>query len=692
MPINLTVLRFNGTDYELGKPTDSTPTEDSTNVVSSGGVYSTLNTKLSKRLIAKQYKKNECVNGILQSSPKVIGKGAAGYYHGITIGTGTTPTFIPLSAGESLSISVPEKTGVYYKYRIGYYSADLTYLAQTASTSDTLITQRSNGAYVAICVMAYNTSDDSTCDDIFSKFGDDVVFTLTYQSEYITDYISSAEVDEKLTRKLSQKELSKEYTKSAVAVGLLQSLQKTIAMYTHCFTVGSGEVPTLIPLEANKLATLIVPEIEGIYYKFRYGYYGSDGRYIAQTADTSDNTIIQKPTGAYVAISVMAYNTSDDSQHTGILDEFDDGVVLMIIYSEEYVADYIAPAELSDKVDNILNSADIISLNRGLSDKLLQALRPINLTSNGYKSVNQPLALAWISDIHADSLELSRFVQLINAYNVYLDDAICTGDLVQLRWSSGFDYWSNVDGAEKILLAVGNHDILLDNSGYDWTQRATQAQQYARYIEPFYSNWGISSDVSTDGLTYYYKDYTAKKIRLIVLNDMLQNEDNTTQLAWFESVLANAITNNFNVVVAHHCPLNEATKVDSNWCNIDKYSDNTYLSDGYTEAVDEFIGDGGTFLCWMSGHLHYDQIDVYTGTNGKQLNIGIDALNRAQGNQYSDTQRTDGTKSQDLINIIVFDTASECIKVIRVGADKDHYLRPKNVLAIKYDGTIVTEA
>ena len=103
------------------------------------------------------------------------------------------------------------------------------------------------------------------------------------------------------------------------------------------------------------------------------------------------------------------------------------------------------------------------------------------------------------------------------------------------------------------------------------------------------------------------------------------------------------------------------------------------------------VDDGGKFICHICGHTHWDLI-VKSTTYPDQLCVVIDALSRSQGNQYSDTQRTDATKSQDLANLIAFDTSSGVIKIIRIGASIDHYLREKNCITINYNtGAIITQ-
>ena len=366
---------------------------------------------------------------------------------------------------------------------------------------------------------------------------------------------------------------------------------------------------------------------------------------------------------------------------------------------DDYTVDSGVPFtedEIPSVVNNFLFSAQggnasISTLNDNFNTLVTQAKRGLNISANGYLSVPKPLAILHFSDIHGDVLELARIVDFAKEKNVYVDDCICTGDLVEQRWSDGMTWWDEVSGAENIMIALGNHDVMTASTGYDDTQRATQPEQYARYIEPYYSNWGIVSDVSS-GLTYYYKDYTDSKIRLIVLNDMLEEAAMIAQVSWLNSVLSDAITNNLSVVIAHHAQIPSSTKVDCNFSNVDRFGDNNYAETNFSDAVDTFKQNGGLFLCYLCGHLHWDQISVYEGTNGKQLSIAIDAANIIQSNVYSDSQRVAGTKSQDAVNVVVFDISSDIIKVIRVGVNEDHYLRKKNCISIRSDGTIVQQS
>lgn len=331
--------------------------------------------------------------------------------------------------------------------------------------------------------------------------------------------------------------------------------------------------------------------------------------------------------------------------------------------------------------DQSESSNSIIELNKNIADDLKQANRPINLSLNDYLTETQPVTLLHISDIHASVGELGRIIELKNTYNANIDDIICTGDMVGSRYQDGMAWFTNVSGSENILLTIGNHDALNDPSGFDFTQLATQAQQYAQYFAPYITNWNCQY---TNGKTYYYKDYAVKKVRLIVLNCMLSGTENTEQLTWFTSVLNSAAQAGLTVIVAAHYAPNNSVIVASNFTNLDAAPHTDFVPVEYQQAVANFKAGGGMFACYIAGHYHYDSI-VTPLTYPDQYCICIDALNPTQSNAYSDIQRTNNTKSQDLANLITIDTSAKAIKITRVGADKDHYLRSRKHITIKYD-------
>lgn len=198
------------------------------------------------------------------------------------------------------------------------------------------------------------------------------------------------------------------------------------------------------------------------------------------------------------------------------------------------------------------------------------------------------------------------------------------------------------------------------------------------------ANWGSGLTVQT-GKTYYYKDYPDNKIRLVVLNCMLLGEEMQEQTTWFENVLSST-PSDYSVVGATHYPPAQRVKLDTTFTSLINNGGSAKV-DAFMAAVDTFINNGGKFVCWLAGHTHFDLVE-YDSRYPNQLWIVV--INAKYENVWGDTQRTEGTKSEDGFNVVSVDTAKKYVKVIRVGADRDCYLRSKQTLTLDYSTSPAT--
>lgn len=391
------------------------------------------------------------------------------------------------------------------------------------------------------------------------------------------------------------------------------------------------------------------------------------------------------PYGYELAISFFDFNTKKlkyGDEWGGIYPYVAQEKILMLpLWRRTDNAD-LSPSEITGDVviygtclTDIKYNDSVIANNLGIQDKINQA--------NHYRRNNtKPLCLAHISDLHLDKIRLQRFTNFINNIK-NIDDAICTGDMTN-NYSDGMTYWDSVSGTERILTCIGNHDGLA-NHNVDWySGQCTMLEAYNKFINPYISNWNVTHDV---GKTYYYKDYNSEKIRLIVLDSMRSGTDATNQNTWLESVLSSAKSKGYSVVCATHC-VPQTSKVNYIDCSFNsinlKYEDeyDTCVTNTiYQQTVQNFIDDDGKFITWICGHTHVDF--VYTTSEfPNQLWIVV-ACGRLSNNL--DIDRTDGTKNQDAFNILTFDTNTELVKVIRVGADRDRSMRHLGTMSIDYN-------
>ena len=288
-------------------------------------------------------------------------------------------------------------------------------------------------------------------------------------------------------------------------------------------------------------------------------------------------------------------------------------------------------------------------------------------------------------------------------YSDFLDDAIHTGDSVQV-YINNPNPFESVEGAETILNVIGNHEAWLNTSDTDYY--ATEKQTYAKIFAPSIADWNVvqPTGAAENGYCYYYKDYTTAGFRLIVLDSVHWHyrngvtDSNPTQKAWFESVLADARTNNLRVVCAmHYPPQNGIVPVanDTGW-NAPILSDSGglvgdgwYAADEIFDCVDAFITAGGKFNGWIMGHTHEDFFGKVLGHTAQPIVV----IGTANGSGYIYDKFVSGTVAQDNFNIITFENlnSKDYIKIVKMGGDCDVMMRSKKTICYNVtDGILVS--
>ena len=338
----------------------------------------------------------------------------------------------------------------------------------------------------------------------------------------------------------------------------------------------------------------------------------------------------------------------------------------------------------------------VAELNPGFDEAMTQAMRPKNVTVFGYPKETKPFSLFWFTDIHGDEREFGRLIEFFKTYRRHFDGAICTGDMMRdSAEHSDFDYWAATPGHEEIMSVIGNHDVLRNDNNYvniNYDDILSMRECYVKYFAPFIGKWGVNY---IPGKTYYYKDFDNKKIRLVVLDNMQRkNEPKAVigQLAWLKDTLAGAREKDLSVIIAAHYNINDTEKIECNFTEKSiLYNGEFRDCDLYMKIVDDFRKEGGKFVCWIAGHLHRDFI-IKSKKYPGQLCIVCDAACDWQSAAYSETARVPGMKCGDLADTLVVDTSRHLIKLIRVGATMDGFMRPKNEVTLDYlTGEIVTQ-
>lgn len=224
---------------------------------------------------------------------------------------------------------------------------------------------------------------------------------------------------------------------------------------------------------------------------------------------------------------------------------------------------------------------------------------------------------------------------------------------------------------------------------------------------------------------YYYKDYpdsTSGKendvnanVRLIVVDYFDWDEEKPTdcaQYSWLSNCLKDAKEKEYHVVISSHypaatvqdgdnIPVSPLNSVDCTFHSLQKrQASNTFHFEA-AELVQDFIdteieiqlSDGktkkvkGKFVCWLTGHTHLDWFGTLQHFP-KQLNVSIGcASSRSSAISVGDMERIVGEKSQDLFNIVSIDTYNKTLKIFRVGANYDSWLRKKDTVCWDYENS-----
>ena len=332
--------------------------------------------------------------------------------------------------------------------------------------------------------------------------------------------------------------------------------------------------------------------------------------------------------------------------------------------------------------------------------KLLNIIDPYTITREDQE---KQLVFLWYSDIHGDINRMRRIYEYKNRHKNYITDVLLSGDLAG---SSYRDLNKNVlgwDDFKHTLYVLGNHDTYNGVPPDYASESLTQEQCYEAYMQGRdldvvgddsnnIALWGV---VQPEGAgennywpCYYYKDYPDCKLRFVVLDCMHWD---ITQSDWFAGVLAETLDSTkdcygYHIIGCQHYLMHDRmTDIQGFNTPFNSYDDykleGQTTTNGSTVIVDAFINNGGVFACWLAGHLHSDFCGILTN-HPKQPYIVIGSASVITPAQ--DCARVTGTNTQDLFNMIGFDYYTKTIKVMRVGATRDRYLRHRDTMCIRY--------
>ncbi len=332
---------------------------------------------------------------------------------------------------------------------------------------------------------------------------------------------------------------------------------------------------------------------------------------------------------------------------------------------------------------------NIIELNKETEQFVIQAGKERSRMNFGkvFGDKYLPLTFVHASDMHAVKDNWNRMVEYVNYYKDYLSFVLHTGDYCGGDQTVYVDLYEEGDKCERVIYQTnGNHDCFPGD--YPW--HLAEKESVYKLLYNHTENWDVNFMDVPHSMSYY-KDFPDSNIRMIVLDDYYDTWETRT---WLRGVLSEANEKGLHVFTAQH----ERTgyikdNFGTKYTSLDDYraihkayelSRTAYDFDHrgrvlYEDVILEFIENGGNFICNFAGHEHYDEFGI---TDKGVLNVVVQ--NGTYWDAHGDMKRVKGTKSYDCFNVVGIDTELGLLKIIRIGADVDHYMRKKTALCFDY--------
>ena len=263
--------------------------------------------------------------------------------------------------------------------------------------------------------------------------------------------------------------------------------------------------------------------------------------------------------------------------------------------------------------------------------------------------------------------------------DVNVDSLLCIGDIIDGNIST---FRSTEEAAHMIAklqsvglplyIALGNHDNNRDgNSDYPVFSRSQMKTMFMDYVadDVTFANESYKSD--------YYKDFGAKSLRVIVIygnsgtnGDYLYNNETRTFL---QSSLSN-LPYGYKAIVMTHVP--PCTKMNYN--NAVRPGGENIPSGESTPSVKDIVKNaGGKVIAMFYGHCHQDNVwadpFVSIGTCCNKASFLNGKLDRNSEDSWMPSRALDD-ETADLWDVVVINTDTKCINMVRFGAGADRII------------------
>lgn len=336
-------------------------------------------------------------------------------------------------------------------------------------------------------------------------------------------------------------------------------------------------------------------------------------------------------------------------------------------------------------LDNI-DTPDVIALHKGSKSKAA-TFKMQRTSSEAYG--NASLKLLFFTDVHNEIGRVERAVTLMNNWgSSFFDVAVNGGDTTLSIYDATqlAKYDAQIEKSTiPVLNTIGNHDAYSTLDGArPLVPQTTIYEAITAKVKESVPGIVQPDDAEENGLNYYY--YDVGSIRIVILDCMYWD---ATELAWFKSVLSDAITNTKAVIsVAHYNFVSTVTEY-VNPCTWNPSGYGVGGSASYplpieaAQAVKEFQDNDGEFIIWLCGHSHGDSIKKLLPEYGNQYQLICSSFVNRAGTVFKSTDPY--SYNYDVLTYIVVDTYYKIVKGMRIGANINEQGMEYNTFSIKYD-------
>ena len=282
-----------------------------------------------------------------------------------------------------------------------------------------------------------------------------------------------------------------------------------------------------------------------------------------------------------------------------------------------------------------------------------------------------------VADVHAEAGRFGEVIAMLHHWGVdWVDCLMNLGDTVSTVQGDSLAWHNEMlpHIGVPYLNIVGNHDAY-GTLGVTGDQVTT----YQNIIAPIASQTGVvqPANAATNGLCYYYYDVN-NKYRIIALDAIYWNAAEAT---WLQTVLADAKTNNLAVICMSHYGFTSQydTAIPSLWREVAGFPADG-INIAAAEKVNAFMTGGGTFICWVVGHSHSDNLYKLSSYNN-QLVVSLPSLTQRAGNLLKGMQ---GMYNYIAATYMTVDDYQHTVRFFRIGANIDTWGVQHNGLVLDY--------